>query len=234
MIKEKKCKGQNKAFGFDGCGKLTPQTDRKYGLCRDCLRIWMVSTNEGGKYIKKLSIEAKKDVKRANKKETEEAKINLLSTDKYRSKYVQPIINEIARIIDHGQPCIATGNYEGKMAGGHCISVGSNRSLSLNLHNIHKQSFHSNSWKGGDETRYREGIIKTYGSDYYDYINSLRQMKPLKLTLDDLKEVKSIALEVRKELRKSEMKLPPKERIELRNYVNKTIGVYSDRFSIFN
>ena len=36
--KEKKCKGINKAFGFEGCGNLSLY--REKGLCPSCLKLW--------------------------------------------------------------------------------------------------------------------------------------------------------------------------------------------------
>jgi len=163
---------------------------------------------------------------RKKKNETFKRKVNLLSPDKYRSKYVQPIINEIARLIDHGQPCIATGNYQGKMAGGHFIAVGSNRTLALNLHNIHIQSYHSNGPKGGDNIRYSNGIKEIYGIEYLEYMLSLQKTPVIKLTKGDLKEIKVIAQEIRKELKKDLKVRSPKERIKLREEVNRRLNIY--------
>ena len=38
-LKEKKCKGQNKAINFDGCGGLV--LVRTYGLCSKCHDQWL-------------------------------------------------------------------------------------------------------------------------------------------------------------------------------------------------
>lgn len=172
-----------------------------------------------------LSKTRKQKVKQS-KAEKKEKTIDLLSADGYRQKYVQPIINEIARLIDYGQPCIATGSTKGKMSGGHFWSVGSNRTTCLNLHNIHVQSFHSNSALGGDNIRYREGIIKVYGINYMEQIEALNLLKPLKLTKDDLIEIKKIATQIRNEL-KAYLKVNcPEERIRLREYVNQQLGIY--------
>ncbi len=126
-------------------------------------------------------------VKRKQIKDAERAKakhkVTRLTANGYRSKHVQPLINELARIIDHGQPCIATGNIKGKMNGGHYHSVGSNVTLSLNLHNIHIQSEQSNSHKGGDAIRYRHGLIEIYGQKYADFVDMhLCQCPNLNLT----------------------------------------------------
>lgn len=178
-------------------------------------------------YKKRLQdIKTKNVEKRIQSKEKKENKINLLSVDGYRSRHVQPIINEIARLIDYGQPCIATGNHSGKMSGGHFFAVGSNRTICLNLHNIHIQSFHSNSAMGGDNIRYRDGIIKIYGIYYMEKIEALKSLKPIKLTKEDLIEIKKIATEIRNKLKNNLTVYPPEKRIELRESINQKIGIY--------
>jgi hypothetical protein len=91
-----------------------------------------------------------------------------------QSKYIQPKVNELVRIIDNGLPCIATGNF-GKMAAGHYFHAGGHSQIRFNLHNIHIQSFQSNSFKSGDALNYRQGIIKTYGEEYIEFMESLKQ-----------------------------------------------------------
>lgn len=155
-----------------------------------------------------------------------------ISSDGYRAKVIQPLINEIARLIDYGQPCIATGHYEGKMSGGHFCSVGSNRSCSLNLHNIHVQTFHSNGWKSGDETRYRLGLIKIYGQEYYDFVEGLRHIKNIDLSKERLRELKPFISQIRNDLKRNLVKRTPNERIALRNEINRQIGIYDESFNI--
>jgi len=175
---------------------------------------------------RKYNIKRKAIEKQQEAKETKDKKIDIMSADEYRAKYVQPIINEIVRLIDYGQPCIATGNPNGKMNGGHYFSVGSNRTTCLNLHNIHIQSFHSNNGTGGDNIRYRDGIIKIYGIAYMEQIEALKQLKPIKLTKDELREVKRIATDIRDMLKTDKVVRTPEERIGLREEFNWRIGIY--------
>jgi len=185
-------------------------------------------------FIEFAIAKSKEQIAKSKIIEKKEKTIELLSADGYRQKYIQPIINEIARLIDYGCPCIATGSMNGKMSGGHFWSVGSNRTTCLNLHNIHIQSFHSNSALGGDNIRYREGIIKVYGIDYMNKIESLKLLKPLKLTKDDFIEIKRIASEIRNELRQHRkycLELStPEERIKMREEINNKIGIYESLF----
>jgi len=126
----------------------------------DCKTQYAMSVVE--KQRKSKRTEEKRTTSEQKKKMT----VELMSDDKYRSSVLQPVINEIARLVDFGQPCIATENY-GKENGGHYISVGANRTICLNLHNIHIQSFESNHWKSGDTLKYQVGIIRVYGEEYF-------------------------------------------------------------------
>lgn len=234
--KEKPCKAIGKAKGFEGCGKTT--MFRKYGLCNDCYKLWLVSTPEGKETLNKAIIvgkkKAEKEQKQIDREEKEKSRMELISPDQYRSKYVQPLINKIARLIDNGNPCIATGNFEGKMAGGHYTSVGSNRTICLHLHNIFLQSFHSNVWNGGDDKRYREGLINTFGEDYLNFVEGLKAHRPIKLSKEDLVDIKKKAQKIVNDLEKTQSTLTPKERISMRNTVNIELGIYMKEFCVFN
>ena len=227
--KPKKCKGTGKALGY-GCGdKLFLH---KFGLCQKCFKEWLFS-NDGLPYLNSTQIRAKKYVQKEQnkelaikKEETRQKKIDLMSSDRYRAKYVQPVFNKIARLIDYGQPCIVTGYYDGVMNGGHFISVGNNRTLSLNLHNIHIQSYESNGPKGGDNQLYRQGLIDTYGIEYLEKIEALRSIPALKLSKSELVHFRSIAIKIANELKSNPIIRTPEERIALRESINKKIGIY--------
>jgi len=233
-IKKKKCKGIGIAKG-NGCGELTYK--RTYGLCQKCNRIWATETDVGMIWLKKQSAykmkSKEKEEKKQNRSEHNKMKIDVMSADKYRSIYVQPLINKIARFIDYGNPCIATGNFEGKMAGGHYTSVGSNRTICLNLHNIFIQSFHSNSWNGGDDKRYREGLKNTFGDDYLDFVESLKGHRPIQLRKDQLIDIKNKAQIIVNSLEKNKRVLTSSERITFRNNVNAELEIYDEEFCEF-
>ena len=233
-VKEKACKGINKAKGYKGCGKKT--LNRKYGLCMNCYPDFILNTDQGKVILKKsIEIGKKKAEKERKKKiwiEKKESKVKNMSADRYRSYYVQPLINKIARLIDYGHPCIATGNY-GKMNGGHFVSVGANRSLCLNLHNIFIQSFHSNHWKSGDPLKYELGLVETFGIEYKNWIKSLSQCPVLKLTKEDLEKIKIKAQLIIKKLNDQKVIRTSNERIELRNWANNELGIYDLKYSIY-
>jgi len=183
--------------------------------------------------VAKNKFNKEKEQKRKNTEEKKKMTIDIMSDDKYRSKILQPVINEIARLVDFGQPCIATENY-GKENGGHYISVGANRTICLNLHNIHIQSFESNHWKSGDTLKYQGGIRKVYGEDYLEYMDCLQKHPPIQLRKNMMIEIYENACKIRTKLRKNEKIRSPKERIELRNQINIELGIYQEEYCIFN
>src|SRR5690606_36402717 len=103
-----------------------------------------------------------------------------------------------------------------------------NRTICLHLDNIHIQSFHSNNWKGGDNLKYREGLINTYGIEYFEKVEALAQIPPIKLTKEDLIEIKSNATAIRNRLKKNPIKLPPMARIRMREKINQELGIYAN------
>ncbi|WP_439132959.1 recombination protein NinG [Polaribacter sp.] len=242
----KVCRGTGKAKGF-GCGKPLQYSERngiktydaKYGLGKKCkcYNKWLSSSDEGMKILSKATLVAKKKVEKQKNKEDKERlkqmKIDSMSPDKYRATYVQPLINKIARFIDYGNPCVPTGNYEGKMAGGHYTSVGANRTICLNLHNIFIQSFASNSWKGGDDKKYRASLIRIFGEEYLDFIEGLNSHRSIQLRKPQLIEIKEKAQKIVLDLEKNLEVLSPKERIQKRNKINVELDIYDTDYLTF-
>lgn len=224
----KRCKGINKAKN-EGCGLEKPI--HRLGLCASCFGNWLFSP-QGRETLEKTKIKASKKVVVSAKKEAakkkEQGLRSLMSADRYRADVIQPIFNEIARLIDWGLPCIATKKF-GKMNGGHRISVGANRSICLNLHNIHRQCYESNHHKSGDPDKYDKGLEDEYGIEYVEYIKSLHQTPLQKWTKETLDEIKEKAIAQRNKLKKDieeGIVLNPIQRIEKRTEINKIIGIY--------
>lgn len=233
--KPKKCKGINKAHGYEGCGKEVLK--RTYGLCPYCLWDWMQNTEAGRIHYKKQFIprvekRTQKEIRKKERQRKEKTKVELMSADDYRAKYIQPKINKIARMIDQGHPCIATGNF-GKMNGGHYISVGANRTTALNLHNIFIQSFESNHFKSGDTLKYQNGLKQVFGEEYFEFVESLKSTPPIKFTKEDFKQILPRLKKISQILENDDEIRNPTERIRLRNWANKELGVYKNEQSEF-
>ncbi len=219
-VKAKKCKV---------CGnKFTPIRSTLEQVCNnyDCKVTFAMKIVEKQKLAKEKS--SRKEAIEQKKKMT----IDIMSDDKYRSTILQPVVNEIARIVDFGQPCIATENY-GKENGGHYISVGANRTICLNLHNLHIQSFESNHWKSGDTLKYQGGIRRVYGEDYLEFMDGLQKHPPIQLRKIYMIELYKKACEIRIRLRKDQKLRTPKERIELRNQINLELGIYLEEYCVY-
>ena len=229
LIKDKPCKGTGKAKGFKGCGTL--QKFRKYGLginCK-CYSKWLRESLEGQEMILKASKKARMysvvedRKKKASKMNRLKESIKTISDYK---KELQKEINTIVRLIDYGQSCICTDSKNGKMNAGHYVSIGSNDTIRYHLENIWLQSEYSNTYKSGDTLKYQQGIIKMFGKDYLDYMNSLQSIKPIKLSVSELKEKIIITRKIVKELKENPSINSVIDRIEIRRKLNKRIGIY--------
>lgn len=166
------------------------------------------------------------------KKEQKEWKIKkkvLIEENKTLSDYqreLQKEINTIVRLIDRGHVCISSGLPLNKgVNAGHLFSVGSNPTLRYNLHNIWNQSIHDNLYKSGNFEGYQKGLIRLFGNSYFEYVESLKSLPPLRLSKQDLIEAKKICKEIIKELREIDF-LDNNERLEMRYKLNKRIGIY--------
>lgn len=222
--KPRKCRGIGKAISVKGCGSLTLW--RKYGLCANCAGDFLFGT-DAGKMIMHTQImpKAKNKVKANEKEKIKQTRESLKTKSDYEA-ILQKEINLIVKIIDAGWPCIATASNDGKRNAGHYISRGSNKTLSFHLENIWNQSEHSNSFKAGDTLRYREGITKLFGLEYLEYMDSLKSIPPLKLSIDEIKESIYKARSIVKWLKLQDRQYTLEERISLRKRFNCEIGIY--------
>jgi hypothetical protein len=136
-------------------------------------------------------------------------------------------INNLIRAIDNQNPCIATNSYNGKQNAGHYISIGSNDTLRFHLENIWIQSEHSNTWKSGDTLRYQKGLIDTFGQEYFEYVHSLQSIKPIKLTIEEIKPKIPLVRSLVKWVKLQDRKFTNEERVFLRKEFNEKINIYN-------
>ena len=224
--KEKPCKATGKSKGFEGCGK--PTMFRKYGLCNDCYKIWLVSTPEGKETLNKAIIVGKKKAEKEQKQIDREEKEKLID---YRRK-LQTKVQEIVRLIDIGLPCLARGYHASQYHGGHLFSRGSNSSMALNLHNIHRQGAQSNHFQN-DDGLLREGLVKEYGQQYFDFISELRRTPQLHYSNEEYKDFYKKASEIALKLKRQGRTFNLKERVDIRNKVSIELGIYAKEYCVF-
>jgi hypothetical protein len=171
-------------------------------------------------YEHALQLKLKKD-----KAETKKLKESLITHSDYL-KMAQTKINVLVRLIDYGCLCISCGG-NGKPQSGHYHSTQSKPELRFNLHNIHIQDYRCNVELSANIVGYNDGLIKTYGIDYKNYVeNGLRnEYKELKLSIPEIQKAIEITSNIIKNFPK-EVKYNSAQRIELRNLFNKEIGIY--------
>lgn len=226
MIKEKKCKGQNTAKDFEGCGKMTKVEQRKLGLCQSCYRDWLLESKKGQEHFDKMLIKNKVQFERKQRAIDKKQREQL--TD-YKPK-LQTVVNQISRLIDIGLPCLARGYHANQIHAGHVYARGGNQIMRYNLHNIHRQSAQSNK-SGNDDGLLREGLVNEYGQDYMNFISELRQTPPVKYTNPEYIELYKNACKIANMLKKQGKTYPfPEQRIEMRNEINNALGIYDQKY----
>lgn len=225
-IKPKPCKGTGKAKGF-GCGEMV--LNRKHGIGSECgcLGKFIRGTAFGSNAVNKRTKIAESNIKKEQTKKHRVAKqsikkwVNILQSD----------VQHIARLIDIGCSCIARGEH-GLMDGGHIIGKGCNITISLNLHNIHRQLSQSNRSQTEDR-KLRDGVANEYGESYYLFIKSLQKLSSLGYTNLEYMEFSKKAKKVVKRLQKEGRTFNKVERIKQRNKINQELGIYTDQYAIY-
>jgi hypothetical protein len=208
-----------------GCGKyFTPARIGQKWINKSHQIAWENNTPEG---------RAEKELKRVARLNRFRESISVkkeIPHHKGLDQQLQDLVNSIAKIIDYGQPCIATGvtfRHGDKATAGHYISVGANETIRYHLHNIHTQSFVSNGFNGGDPEGYKKGIVKAYGEEYLNYLESLKGTPVIKMTGDDILDKIASAKKIIQQL--PARKVYTKEaRILLRDTLNLRLGIYTN------
>ena len=172
------------------------------------------------------------NAKKEKKKAAVERKVWEMTNEKmaFFEKPLETEINAISRLIDAGCNCIscAPNTPIKKIFGGHFRSVGSNKTIRYNLHNIHSQCFSCNGRKGGAPIEYEDGLKRVYGDEYAEYVKYalINEFKELHWTRQQLVDWTKEARKIRAELEKEEKIYTPKQRMELRTKVNDRLKIY--------
>jgi hypothetical protein len=221
--KPKSCKGIGKANGAPGCGKKT--LVRKWGLCNDCLHDFLFYSDKGKLEFEKIHLKAKTQVKSLQKKIDVENRKKLDGVKRLK-KDLEKEINAIVRLIDKGSGCISCGGHTTPQAG-HYHTVQSNGSIRYNLHNLHLQDYNCNCSKSGNIHQYDLGLMNRYGKDYWEYVKFeiVKEYPLIKLTESQYINAIKIARTIKQELT-CESTYTAKDRMLLRNKINKQIGIY--------
>ena len=190
MIKrEKKCKGTGKAIG-NGCGKLTVW--RKYGLCFDCYKDWLLNTPEGGEVVKKHTLNASRKVKNELTKEKTEWKNKNKSIAKLKQE-ARKVFQQWIRMRDANELCICCGKESNAWDAGHYYKAELYSGVIFHEMNVNKQAVYCNQYLHGNEGEYRKGLIKKYGIEKVEELDKLAlETKGYKWTREELENIKII------------------------------------------
>lgn len=216
-VKTKNCKGIGKAKGY-GCGN--PILWRKFGLCRQCYIEWCFSSSEGkNHYSKNLIPIGQKKLDTQSKRD----KVN------YAGK-LQEKVQEIARLIDLGHPCLARNKMALAYDGGHIFSKQSHPECRYNLHNIFAQDSKSNQSMTEDALMLI-GIENTFSKDYRLFVESLKNKPSEKHLRADYERFYRKACKISDKLKKQGILHSNQQRIEIRNSINAELGIYTQNFT---
>jgi hypothetical protein len=181
---------------------------------------------------------AKREQKKVNeyKKELRVEKMKAKESLIDYRKILQFEVQKIARLIDFKCLCLARNIVPRQAHGGHVFSRGSNANFALNLHNIFLQSAASNHFQN-DDGLMRDGVVRVFGSDYLDFITSLKSTPVQKYTNEDYKLFLQKARQIIKQLTEwnNQLQQPRSatSRIHLRNWVNVELGIYANEYCNF-
>jgi len=185
--KKKTCKGNYRSDHFTGCGKMVIRY--RYGLCLSCFRKWLIQTEAGQKHLKKQVIpQAKKDVKRKDKKLIKEMKQSLKTHKDYLSD-LQKVFNKFIRLRDQNEPCISCGKPDiGKRDALYYFSVGSTPNLRFDEDNVHASCVRCNRDLHGNIAEYTLRLPERIGEKKFKELQK-RKNSTLKLTIPEIKEL---------------------------------------------
>jgi hypothetical protein len=199
-MKNKTCKGINKAKHIEGCGKETFK--RTSGLCSACYYHFL-TTDEIGKiiYYKSFLPKVSLKLKSFNQKQTKEQKEKLKTLSQLEAE-AKTVFQKWIRKRDEGLNCISCGVSNPKgWDGGHMKKAEIYSGVIFDERNVHKQCSKCNRFLGGNELNYRNGLVERYGLDYVNELEKkANETRNYKYTREELKEIKQTYLKRLKEL----------------------------------
>jgi hypothetical protein len=196
MIKEKKCKGQNKAVSFKGCGKITNVNFRKFGLCPSCYAEFLTETEVGKIIMQKAIFKVQKprlDFEKASKEHTEKKGIAgaLLVT--------KTLVHAYIRERDKYKPCISCGcQWNNEFQAGHYYPAGSFETLRFDLRNINGQCQKCNLHLEGNFENYTLNLPNRIGKENFDELVKLAEIDKQFSKVWNLENLKEIRNQIKK------------------------------------
>lgn len=148
---------------------------------------------------KKKSEEKRKKQTKSDRLKKKE-RLNALKTRSGWLRDLQDVFNEFIRLRDVDLPCISCGRYhQGQWHAGHYRSVGACPELRFDENNVHKQCSVCNNHKSGNAIEYRINLVRKIGESEVERLE--QKHPPLKLTVDEIKELIKVYKSKVKELK---------------------------------
>lgn len=143
-------------------------------------------------------VDAKKKAEKAQIKARKEA----IKTYSEWKADAQKAVNEYVRLRDWGKPCISCQRpWDTTFQAGHFRSRGAAPQLALDPRNIAGQCVQCNLHKHGNQAAFRLGLVEREGVAHVEALES--ENEPLKLTVDELRQVKVIHKGLARELKRN-------------------------------
>lgn len=168
----------------------------------ECIDAYAEAQEEKAKRKAEKQARMQAKVQRAEDRKKREA----LKTIPKLISEAQREFNAYIRARDAGKPCICCGRYSsgesrgGEWDAGHYRSRGAAPHLRFDERNVHAQLKQCNRY-AFDAVAYRAGLIERIGLEAVEALEA--DHAPRKWTSDDLREIKRVYVEKRKELEKS-------------------------------
>jgi hypothetical protein len=167
ILKEKPCKGINKARMISGCGKLTLY--RTFGLCASCLSDFLFNSDAGKVVFNKINLKVKSDNAKAFKSDL---RAKLKTIGEYKAE-ARKSFQKWIRLRDSDKNCISCNSSTAKdWHGSHYFPANLYSGLIFDETNVHKSCDYCNVFLHGNITGYRKGLIQRYGVNYVEKLES--------------------------------------------------------------
>jgi hypothetical protein len=175
ILKEKPCKGINKARMVKGCGKLTLY--RTFGLCSSCLSDFLFNSDAGKVVFNKINLKVKSDTAKAFKSDL---RTKLKTIGEYKAD-ARKSFQKWIRLRDSDKNCISCNSSTADtFDGGHFYKAEVYSGLIFNENNCHKQCRKCNRFMNGNELNFRKGLITRYGIDYVANLDNICDINRVK------------------------------------------------------
>lgn len=188
--KEKPCKGIGIAHGY-GCGKLTMHRVNGLGKMCGCYSDWLLNSDLGKIKLAKSIIHAKKETKKSENAFKSDLRAKLKTLGQFEAE-AKKVFQKWIRMRDKSFNCISCDTSVSDIwDGGHFKKAELYSGVIFDPRNVNKQCRKCNYFSNGNELNYREGLVKRYGLDFVNELETYaNETRNYKYTKDELIEIK--------------------------------------------